>query len=399
VGVFGETSWDESRFPSVEATNSFEQHLMTDESKQDPLEELRNNIDDIDRKLVDLINQRAQQVIEVGKIKQGSNIPIYAPHREAAVMKKIAQLNEKGDFPQEAIEAIYREMMSGSFKLEQPLRIGYLGPTGTFSHLAAMKKFGACCQYENLRAIGGVFEEVARGHVNYGLVPIENSIGGGINETLDLFMTYHDRLNIYGEVRLGIHFCLLSTCKPEDVKKIYSRPEAFAQCRNWLATQYPNAQQIPSESTAAAARQVVDEYLIDPTCWAAAIGSSLAGDIYGLHPLFEAIEDRQSNVTRFLILSKEETEISKKDKTSIMFTADHRPGSLVDVLSVFKRNQINLSHIEKRPSREVNWDYTFFIEIEGHCKDANVAAVIGEARAHCTNLTLLGSFPAGESVL
>ena len=372
---------------------------MTDESKQDPLEELRNNIDDIDRKLVDLINQRAQQVIEVGKIKQGSNIPIYAPHREAAVMKKVAMLNAGGDFPQEAIEAIYREMMSGSFKLEQPLRIGYLGPTGTFSHMAATRKFGACVEYEDLRAIEGVFEEVARGHVNYGLVPIENSIGGGINETLDSFMSYHDRLNIYGEVRLGIHFCLLSTAKPEEITKIYSRPEAFAQCRNWLATQYPNAQRIPAESTAAAVVQAKEEYENDSSSGVAAIGSSLAGEIYGLHPLFEAIEDRQSNVTRFLILSREETEISKKDKTSIMFTADDRPGSLVDVLSVFKRNQINLSHIEKRPSREVNWDYTFFIEIEGHRKDANVADVIGEARAHCTNLTLLGSFPAGETVL
>jgi chorismate mutase/prephenate dehydratase len=206
-------------------------------------------------------------------------------------------------------------------------------------------------------------------------------------------------LNIYGEVRLGIHFCLLSNGKPEDVKKIYSRPEAFAQCRNWLATQYPNAQRIPAESTAAAAKQAKADHDADPTCGTAAIGSSLAGEIYGLHPMFEAIEDRQSNVTRFLILSKEETEISKKDKTSIMFTTDHRPGSLVDVLSVFKRNQINLSHIEKRPSREVNWDYTFFIEIEGHRKDANIAGVIGEARAHCTNLTVLGSFPAGETVL
>ena len=372
---------------------------MTDSSNPDPLEELRNNIDGIDRQLIDLINQRAAQVIQVGKIKQGANIPIYAPHREAAVMKKVAQLNEGGVFPQEAIDAIYREMMSGSFKLEQPLRIGYLGPKGTFSHLAATKKFGACVGYEDLRAITGVFEEVARGHVNYGLVPIENSIGGGINETLDSFMSYHNRLNIYGEVRLGIHFCLLSTSKPEDVQKIYSRPEAFAQCRNWLATQYPKAQQIPAESTAAAARQVVQEYLVDPACGAAAIGSSLAGEIYGLHPLFQAIEDRQDNVTRFLILSREETEISRNDKTSIMFTADHRPGSLVDVLSVFKRNGVNLSHIEKRPSREVNWDYTFFIEVEGHQKDAKIAAIIGEARAHCSNLTVLGSFPACETIL
>lgn len=372
---------------------------MTENPNDEPLSDLRNKIDSIDKDLVRLINERAQHVIEVGKIKQGSNIPIYAPHREAAVMKKVQDLNAGGKFPQEAIEAIYREMMSGSFKLEQPLRIGYLGPVGTFSHLAATRKFGACVEYENLRAIEGVFEEVARGHVDYGLVPIENSIGGGINETLDAFMHYHDRVNIYGEVRLAIHFCLLSNGKPENVKRIYSRPEAFAQCRNWLATQYPNAQRIPAESTAAAAQYAKTEFERDAGTDAAAIGSSLAGEIYGLHPMFEAIEDRQSNITRFLILSPQETEISAKDKTSIMFTADHRPGSLVDVLGVFKRNDINLSHIEKRPSREENWDYTFFIDVEGHRKDPKIAAVIGEAKAHCKSLTVLGSFPAGEGVL
>ena len=372
---------------------------MSKNPNDEPLADLRVKIDEIDQALVRLINERAQHVIEVGKIKQGSNIPIYAPHREAAVMAKVQKLNAGGMFPQEAIEAIYREMMSGSFKLEQPLRIGYLGPIGTFSHLAATRKFGACVEYENLRAIKGVFEEVARGHVDYGLVPIENSIGGGINETLDAFLNYHGKLNIYGEVRLGIQFCLLSNGKPEDVRKIYSRPEAFAQCRNWLATQYPQAQRIPAESTAAAARQAKAEFDDNPDSGAAAIGSSLAGEIYGLHPMFEGIEDSQTNITRFLILSRQETEISGKDKTSIMFTADHRPGSLVDVLSVFKRNKVNLSHIEKRPSLEENWDYTFFIDVEGHRKSPEIAAVIGEAKAHCKSLTVLGSFPAGEGVL
>ena len=363
-----------------------------------PLDELRKNIDSVDRKLVNLINERARHVIEVGKIKRGTGIPIYAPHREVAVLKKIQELST-GPIPARTLEAIYREMMSGSFALEQPLRIGYLGPVGTFSHLAATKHFGSSVAFEDLRAIEGVFEEVARGHVDYGLVPIENSTGGGINETLDAFLTYHDRLNIYGEVQLAIHFSLLSNGQPDNIQRIYSKSEAFAQCRNWLATQFPNAQRIPAESTAAAARQAKEEFDADPHCGSAAIGSSLAGEIYGVHSLFDAIEDRQSNITRFLILAKSETEPSGQDKTSIMFTADHRPGSLVDVLSVFKRNQVNLTHIEKRPSREVNWDYTFFVDLAGHRKDSNIAEVVGEARAHCKNLTILGSFPASQRTL
>ena len=362
------------------------------------LENLREKIDDVDHKLVDLINQRAKYVVEVGDLKRGNNVPIYAPHREAAVLRKIQSFND-GPIHDRTLEAVYRELMSGSFALEQPLRIGYLGPLGTFSHLAATKQFGSSVAFEDLRQIAGVFEEVTRGHVNYGLVPIENSTGGGINETLDAFLTYHDKLNIYGEVQLSIHFCLLANGKPENIKRIYSKGEAFAQCRNWLNTQYPNAERIDAESTAAAARQAKKEFDADPNSGSAAIGSSLAGEIYGLHSLFDAIEDRQSNITRFLILSKEETEISGTDKTSLMFTTDHRPGSLVDVLSVFKRNSINLTHIEKRPSREVNWDYTFFVDIEGHRKDQRVAEIIGEARAHCKNFRVLGSFPACQRVL
>lgn len=361
------------------------------------LEVLRGKIDSVDRQLVDLINQRAKHVVEVGNLKRGSGVPIYAPHREAAVLKKIQSFNT-GPIQDNTLEAVYRELMSGSFALEQPLRIGYLGPVGTFSHLAATKQFGSSVAFEDLRQIEGVFEEVVRGHVDYGLVPIENSTGGGINETLDAFLTYHDQLNIYGEVQLAIHFSLLSNGKPENIKRIYSKSEAFAQCRNWLATQYPNAQRIPAESTAAAVKQAKEEFDADPESGSAAIGSSLAGEVYGLHSLFDAIEDRQRNITRFLILSKSETEISGNDKTSLMFTTDHRPGSLVDVLGIFKRNSINLTHIEKRPSREVNWDYTFFIDILGHRKDQKIAEIIGEARAHCKNLQVLGSFPACQRV-
>ena len=364
----------------------------------DPLDGLRDRIDDVDHQLVELINQRAKLVVEVGNHKRAEGVPIYAPHRESAVLEKIQGLNA-GPISHATLEAVYRELMSGSFALEQPLRIGYLGPVGTYSHLAATKHFGSSVAFEDLHAIVGVFEEVARGHVDYGLVPIENSTGGGITETLDAFLTYHGRLNIYGEVQLAVHFSLLANCKPNEVKRIYSKSEAFMQCRNWMATQYPQAELVPAESTAAAVERAKKEYDENPNSGAAAIGSSLAGEIYGLHALFEQIEDRQTNITRFLILSKNETEISGNDKTSIMFTTEDRPGSLVDVLNVFKRNSINLTHIDKRPSLEVNWDYTFFIDAIGHRKETKFAEIIGEARAHCKELTVLGSFPRCKRTL
>lgn len=361
-------------------------------SEELSLDELRIKIDEADRKLIELINQRAGYVVDVGTIKRAQGIPIYAPHREAEVLNKVQGYN-KGPISNQTIEAVYRELMSGSFALEQPLRIGYLGPVGTFSHYAAMRHFGSSVEFENLRAIEGVFEEVARGHVDYGLVPIENSTGGGITETLDAFRVYHNQLNIYGEVQLNVHFSLLANCQPHDVKRVYSKSEAFMQCRNWLATQYPRVELLPAESTAAAVQHAKAETEADPNCGTAAIGSSLAGEIYGLHSLFEQIEDRQGNITRFLILSKSKTEVSGNDKTSIMFTSDDRPGSLADVLTVFKRAGINLTHIDKRPSLEVNWDYTFFVDALGHASEPKFAEVVGEARAYCKDLTVLGSFP------
>ncbi len=367
-------------------------------SDKNELEQLRQEIDSLDRQLIELINQRAECVVRVGEFKRKSGIPIYAPHREADVLAKVQSLN-RGPISNRTIEAVYRELMSGSFALEQPLRIGYLGPVGTYSHLAAIRHFGSSVEFENLRAISGVFEEVARGHVDYGLVPIENSTGGGITETLDAFMSHHGRLNIYGEVQLAVHFSLLANCAPHEVKRIFSKTEAFSQCRNWLITQYPQAELIPAESTAAAVNRCKEELESNPAAGVAAIGSSLAGEIYGLHALFEQIEDRQTNITRFLILSQNETEVSGNDKTSIMFTTEDRPGSLVDVLNVFKRNSINLTHIDKRPSQEVNWDYTFFVDAIGHRKDNHFAEVVGEARAHCKQLTILGSYPSSKRVL
>lgn len=362
------------------------------------LDELRQRIDDIDQKLIDAINARAKVVVEIGKLKRGSGQAIYTPHREAEVLKKVQRLNA-GPIHDRTIEAVYRELMSGSFALEQPLRIGYLGPKGTYSHVAAQHHFGSSVEFEDLHAIEGVFEEVARGHVDYGLVPIENNIGGGIAETLDAFLTYHDQVNVYGEIQLATHYSLLANCEPHEVTHIFSKPEVLTQCRNWVATQYPSANVTLTETTAAAAQKAQAAMRDSGVKGAAAIGSSLAGEIYGLHVLFEQIEDRRNHVVRYLILSSSETEVSGDDKTSMMFTTDDRPGALVDVLNVFKRAGVNLSHIDKRPSLQVNWEYTFFLDAAGHRKEIGFAEVIGEARAFCRNLHILGSYPRSKRIL
>lgn len=366
------------------------------------LQPLREQIDEIDRQMVELINRRASVVVQVGKSKLKTGEPIYAPHREAEVLARVKGYN-LGPIHGKTIEAIYREIMSGSFALEQPLRIGYLGPPGTYSHLAASRHFGSSVELEDLHAITGVFEEVARGHVDYGLVPIENSTGGSINETLDAFLNYHNDVQLYGELQLAVHCCLLTNCQPHDVDTIFARPESFAQCRNWLATQYPSAELVSVDSSAAAARKARE--LIDSSdgtdqqANVAAIANSLAGEIYGLHPLFEQIEDRRSNVTRFLILSRQATEPSGNDKTSIMFQTLDQPGALVDVLNVFKRAGVNLSHIDKCSSRGKNWEYTFFVDAGGHRADSGFAEVIGEARATSKDLVVLGSYPRSKQVL
>lgn len=362
------------------------------------LEELRSRIDQVDRRLVEILNERADLVVKVGEFKRGSGTPIYAPHREAAVLDKVLGLN-RGPLAPRTIEAVYRELMSGSFHLEQPLRIGYQGPTGSFSHVAAVSHFGSSVEYEDLRAIEGVFVEVARGHVDYGLVPIENSMGGGSGETMDAFARHHHLLNVYAEVQLEVNRCLLANCEPKEVKKIYVSPVGGSLCRGWLATQYPQVEIIPAANSAAAVIAASQEAREEPDKGVAAIGSLLAGEIHGLHAVFEHIEDQPNNITRFLILSKQSANMSGEDKTSIMFTTDDRPGALVNVLSVFERAKINLTHIDKRPSGRVNWEYKFFIDAIGHDQDENFTAAVKEASALCKEMTVLGSYPRSKRVL
>jgi chorismate mutase/prephenate dehydratase len=355
---------------------------------------LRARIDAVDQKLVELLNERARIVVDVGKVKQRGGGPIYAPHREAAVLRRVLELS-KGPLPPRAIEAVYREIMSGSFALELPLRIGYLGPPGSFSHVAATAHFGSSVSFENLREIEGVFTEVARGHVDYGLVPIENTTGGGIAETLDAFADAKGEVNVYAEVALAIRHNLLANCEPREVARIYSKPEVFAQCRKWLATQYPQADLIASASSS----QAVIDAANDARPGAAAIASALAGQLHGVNVVFESIEDNPNNITRFFVIAKQVAQPSGDDKTSLMFVTAHEPGALVQVLGAFAYAGINLMHIDKRPSRRENWNYTFFIDAQGHREQAAMAQAIEAARRHCQELWVLGSYPRARRIL
>src|SRR4051794_9186336 len=354
------------------------------------LEQLRVQIDALDHQLVDLLNARAKVVVEIGKVKQRRNEPIYAPDREKFVLDKVRRLNQ-GPLPDRCLEAVYRELMSGSFALERPLRIGYLGPAGTFSHGAAVKKFGSSVEYVPLADIPSVFEEVVRGHADYGLVPVENSLHGGVVDTLDAFLS--SSAKIYAEVKVTIHHNLLAKEPWEQLRTIYSNPEVFTEGRQWLASVARDRDVQPAASTSKAAEMAAEMPGI------AAIGSTLAGELHGLHVLFENIEDDPDNQTRFFVLSREATRRSGDDKTAVMFTTAHKPGALAEVLDVFKENGINLTDIEKRPSKKVNWEYYFFIDAEGHQDDAGMRKAIEEARRHCLQLTVLGSYPRAVEVL
>ncbi len=356
------------------------------------LARLRGEIDRIDEQLVSLMAARSALVVGVGQAKRTGGIPVYAPHREREVIDRAIARNP-GPLPARTVEAVFRELMSGSFALELPLRIGFLGPPGTFSHLAAVRHFGSSVEFADLSEISLVFEEVVKEHLHYGLVPYENSIGGSIVETLDAFQEFD--ATIAAEALVEVNQVLLANCAPEAVTRIHSRGEAFAQCRRWLSRRYPKAELVAEASTAAAARVAAR----DAALGAAAIGSELAGEIYGLHALFDSIQDRAGNVTRFLVIGRQPSKRTGTDKTSIMFAAQHAPGALVDVLQAFRAQSLNLSHIEKRPSARENWRYTFFIDVDAHRDDDDLKRAIDDASKHCLSLKVLGSYPRAERIL
>jgi chorismate mutase / prephenate dehydratase len=354
------------------------------------LDDLRKQIDAIDEELVAILNRRAEIVVQIGRLKSAEGTPIYAPDREKAVLDKIRKAN-KGPLPDKTLVAIYRELMSGSFALEKPLRIAYLGPQGSFSHLAAVGKFGASVEYEPVSDIRGVFEEVSRERVDFGVVPIENSVGGGVIDTLDALV--ETDVQICAEINRVIHHNLLALCTLNDVERVYSKPEVFSQCQRWLSETNMMGKTIAVASTSKAAEQARQEQN------AGAIGSVLAAQLYGLNIVCENIEDTARNITRFFVIGRKSAKTTGDDKTSVVFTTKDEPGALVDVLAAFRERGVNMSFIQSRPSKKRNWEYYFFGDLKGHQDTPALQQALKDAAAHCLRLNVLGSYPRASEVL
>ncbi|MCM8778954.1 MAG: prephenate dehydratase [Candidatus Omnitrophica bacterium] len=348
------------------------------------LKGLRAKIDSLDKKIVELLNERAALTLEIARLKKKMKEPIYVPDRESEVYKKVNQAN-RGPLNNESLSAIYREIMSASLSLEKSLKIAYLGPPATFTHLAALNKFGSQVEYLDCRSISEVFNEVEKGNAEYGVVPIENSIEGAVTHTLDMFVD--SEVNICSEISLEIKHNLLANCKRVEIKKVYSNPQVFGQCRIWLESNLPRAEWVEVSSTTKAAEIAVREK------FSAAIASEMAARRYGLRILAHSIEDSPHNVTRFLVIGKIFTRPTGKDKTSIMFSIKDRVGALHDMLYPFKKHNINLTKIESRPSKRKPWDYYFFVDLEGHIEDKKVKRALTELKELSTYLKVLGSYP------
>jgi len=361
---------------------------MNDEQQ---LAEIRDLIDAIDQQIQDLLNARAEAAQEVARIKLAldPDAVFYRPEREAQVLRMVKQRN-KGPLDAESVALLFREIMSACLALELPLKVAYLGPAGTFTQAAAQKHFGHAVNTMSMAAIPDVFQEVESGSCHYGVVPVENSIEGAVNYTLDLF--FESDLKICAEIYHAISHDLLSKTGPlENVKVIYSHPHAFAQCRHWLKKNLPAAALIECSSTAEAARKASRE------TGAAAISSREAADSYKLEPLAARIEDVSRNVTRFLVIGKDAVDRTGSDKTSIMFVTAHVPGALYKVLQPIAEADINMVKLESRPTKHENWHYFFFVDLEGHIKDPIVSATVNKMKNLCFYLKLLGSYPRVEA--
>jgi chorismate mutase/prephenate dehydratase len=349
------------------------------------LEELRKKVDRIDANILRLLNQRALLALQIGKLKAKRREGVYVPDRESEIMNRIKRLN-KGPLSEDALKAIYREIMSGALALEKEVKIAYLGPPATFTHLAALKKFGSQVEFLDCNSITDIFNEVEKDHVDYGVVPIENSIEGAVNHTLDMFID--SNLKICSEITLEISHNLLANCPLSKIRRVYSNPQVFGQCRLWLESNLPHIERIEVSSTTKAAQSASKERN------AACIASLLAARIYGLKVKQESIEDSPHNITRFLVISKSDANPTGRDKTSIMFSIKDRIGALHDMLVPFKKENINLTKIESRPSKRKAWEYYFFVDLEGHSQDENVKRALLEIEKNCTYLKILGSYPA-----
>jgi chorismate mutase / prephenate dehydratase len=355
------------------------------------LDDLRQQIDKIDDQLLKLVSRRGLLAQKIGdeKSRQGKTKHFHVPHRERAILERLRDQN-KGPFPDPSIESIFRELFSATLALEKPLKIAFLGPETTFSHQAAVRHFGHSCTFNPCSNIEAVFSEVELGNSDYGVVPVENSIEGVINLTLDCFVD--SPLYISNETRLPIGLFLLSNATDrKKIQKVYSHPQPLAQCRNWLNRNLPGIEQVPASSTAQAAE------LAKQNKNTAAIAGELAAEVYGLKVVDKNIQDRAENHTRFLIISKDQAKRAKKNKTSVMFSIADEAGSLLKTLQLFARNNINLSKIQSRPLRNRPWEYLFYVDFIGHIEDKSVERVLKTLSKRALFLRILGSYPEKET--
>ena len=357
------------------------------------VDDTRRRIDALDDEILRLLNERAKLVEQVGKKKRASARAMHDPEREQQIYdrleKKLART--KGSvFPSAGIRPVFREIISACLSLEQKLSVAFFGPAGTFTHMAARNAFGMAARYVEAATIPAVFDAVASDTTNYGVVPIENSTEGSVTYTLDSFVATD--LMIRAEIVMDIPQCLVA--RHDDLSKferVYSHPQALAQCREWIAKHLPRAQVVVSLSTSVAAREAATDDK------AAAICSRLAAELAGLMVVREGVQDRKENATRFVVLAKQDAPATGKDRTSLVFSTRDQRGALRRVLEIFDEESINLSRIESRPRRGERWQYVFFTDLEGHRLDTNVTRALARLEAKCDMVRVLGSYPRATS--
>lgn len=357
--------------------------------KTTSLEELRQRIDQLDEDILEKLNDRARCALEVAEVKlrdsSGEAPVFYRPEREAQVLRRMAEINP-GPLSSAKVAQVYRQIMSACLALEEPLKVAYLGPEGTFTQQATLKQFGDSVVGTPMVTVDDVFREVTSESCNYGVVPVENSSEGVVNHTLDNFLS--SSLQICGEVELRVHHNLLVS--PEatgDIQRIYSHQQTLGQCRRWLNGHYPNVPRLTTSSNAEAARRAAEEKD------AAAIAGEIAAEIYNLDIVSRQIEDESDNTTRFIVVGREKIGPSGNDKTSIVVSTHNQPGALYKLLEPFHRHGVSLTSIETRPSRTGMWSYVFFIDFEGHFEDELIQRVMGDIDDDALEVRLLGSYP------
>src|SRR5262245_8219453 len=354
------------------------------------LKTYRVQIDKLDLQILKLINERADLAAKIGKVKSETNDNVFSPAREEEVITNVVSAN-KGPLPEVTVRAIYREIISGSRALQKIDKVSFLGPEYSFSHIAALHRFGRAAEYMGVTNIAAVFEEVNRRHVDYGVVPLENSTDGRVADTLDMFVRMPN-IKICSEVRLRVHHNLLDNCEQTEIVRIYSKPQALSQCRNWIAKNVPQATLHEVSSTTTAAQ------FSKTQPGAAAIASREAAVQYGVRILFSNIEDSPHNETRFAVIGPHDAGKTGNDKTAVMFMIPHSPGSLADIVILFKAHKVTLTWIESFPYPSAKGEYVFFLECDGHQEDLRVKKTLAAVQSKSEKLCVLGSFPVAPVV-